>query len=223
MTAQPIKIGDRAFPTKGKAQKACQDILNGYPLGATVSDPEHHGFLEDLMLHHPESETKIGIGILWFEVRRNPKYPSQRGLFLIRHDGTETDFSYISCLTPPTHRTDVLSALRSAISEQVMTVARDAFASGQPVSCPITGELMLSTADAHVDHSDPTFLQLASDFAASEGGWDAIVLRSADGLIGMSLTDLDQLDRWVHRHYQLANLRVVSRIANLSLLRRAAP
>lgn len=94
----------------------------------------------------------------------------------------------------------------------------DAFAQGGPVPCALTGELLHSMIEAHVDHYDPTFLRLATDFVVTLGGWESVPLYRADGLIGLRMADPAQHQRWVDHHQDAAQLRVVSINANLSLL-----
>lgn len=220
MAKKPVKIGDRTFPTKKAAEDICREILYGYSLGTVISDRGHHEFLSDLLRLHPDTDEKIGQGIGHFEIRRNPVYPKQRTLFVVRTDGAETDFSFLKCLTHTTQRKDVLIAMREAVSDQVMAVARAAFASGGPVICPVTGDVLPTITHAHVDHAEPTFDVMASTWVSGEGGWDSIAVVSADGMIGARFGTQVQRDRWVEYHRQYAKLRVVSVRANLSVLRR---
>jgi hypothetical protein len=51
-------------------------------------------------------------------------------------------------------------------------------------------------ADAHIDHYQPTFIHLATDFVGGAGGWDAIPLHRADGMVGELLADPGQRQQW---------------------------
>lgn len=102
---------------------------------------------------------------------------------------------------------------------QVFDFAERAYSSGDPVVCSITGRMM-ERRDAHVDHSCPTFLELAEEFAALQGGWDTMLVVRADGSIGVQLGIEDQAKLWRDFHRENACLRMVSIEANLSLLRR---
>lgn len=215
-----ISIGTHVFKTKKEAADSCRRILYAQPIGSIVTAREDHDFLIELLLRHPDPDGKIGVGVLRFEIRENPLFPTRRLLSLIRVDGTETDFSFLKCLTQPTVRSMVLSTLRREISDQTACVARVAFATGESVRCALTGVILDTMADAHVDHYDPTFLPLATQFVEGVGGWEMISLRRADGMVGELLADPDQRQQWRGYHAQHAHLRVVSIIANLSLLTR---
>lgn len=207
-------IGLREYPTKTAARSAVQSVLYRYGPGDTITDSDDQEFLADLVQLHPDAEGKIGLGIRNFEVRRNW---STLGFWIIRIDGTETDFSFVKCLHAPSQEQLVRTALRYAVIDQVVQF-RDA-ALLTPIACPITGE-SLDARNAHVDHYNPTFLDLAHMFVADRGGYGQIGTSSADGRIGRRLVDTDLERAWQAFHRQNAHLRLVSVAANLGLLRR---
>lgn len=221
--AKPILIGDLWFPLRGAAQEACQAVLYKYPPGSVVTDPEDEKFLLDLLQLHPNKDTKIGCGVARFEVRPSEKQSRQRTLWLVRTDGSETDFSFVKCLTPPTHARLVRAALREAIVPQINEFVRNAYTSGGQVQCPLTRADLSDRKQAHVDHHKPTFDELAQAFAEAEGGWEAISVTSSDGMTGHRLADAHQAQAWDEYHRANASLRLVSIQANLSLLRKRTP
>lgn len=84
--------------------------------------------------------------------------------------------------------------------------------------CAISGEV-LSWDDAHVDHAPPVFITLADRWTLLAGGYPVITLTpTADGQIGRTLTATDA-QSWADFHRANAHLRIVSSLANLSLLR----
>jgi hypothetical protein len=64
---------------------------------------------------------------------------------------------------------------------------------------------------------------MADDFAASEGRYDAIAVTSQDGQFGHSFIDPELARRWWDWHGARANIRPVSKRANLGVLRRGVP
>ncbi|MDH2429680.1 DCL family protein [Sphaerisporangium sp. TRM90804] len=220
MAAKPILIGEQLFSKKSDALQACRDVLYHYPAGARVHDPTHERFLIDLLQLHPDTERKVGSGIDHFEIRANPLYPNQVSFFIVRTDGSETEFSFTKCLTPPTQRHLVLNAMRQAVGPQVIAFLHATFRDGDEVRCAVTGAILNGPDGAHVDHYDPEFLVLATDYVLAHGGWDAFELFSTDGAVGPSFADVKQAEAWVDHHRMPASLRVVSIRANLSLLRR---
>jgi hypothetical protein len=212
----PISIGELSFATASEAADAVRAVLYAYEPPARVSQIEHQLLLGDLLAMHPEAETKIGGGVDHFEVRVNLKTP---GFWIIRVDGSETDFSFIKALRPPDHATRVRMAMRRAVVDQVLAVRDEVYGDGETVACPITGE-RVTKENCHVDHYDPPFIELADRFAEGEGGYEQIGVVTADGAIGTNLSDEDVTRRWQDFHREHAKLRVVSARANLSLLRR---
>ena len=102
---------------------------------------------------------------------------------------------------------------------QILEFAEQEYKLDAAIPCAVTGHLV-QRADAHVDHSSPTFLALAEDFAAQCGGWPNLTIIRADGSIGVQLADPIQAKAWRDYHRDHARLRIVSVEANLSLLRR---
>jgi Protein of unknown function (DUF3223) len=212
-------IGIREYPSKKAALAAIQEVLYRYEPRERVERPDDQEFLIDLIQNHPDPVSKIGAGIGRFEVRLNWK---THGFWIIRVDGSETDFSFMKCLHPPTQQQVVRVALRHAVMDQVILFREVQLRRG-PVVCPITGDLVDGTT-GHVDHSDPTFFDLADAFVAERGGYEAIqVSDSVDGAIGRYLADSQVEATWQAYHRANANLRLVSVKANLSLLRRRLP
>jgi len=207
--ATKVTIGEREFSSKKDAQNECRRILYSLPTESIITDRNDHQFLNDLVMRHPDAVQKVGVGILRYEIRSNPTFPSQRCLYLIRTDGTGTDFSFLKCITAPTPRHLVLDAMRKEIAPQVVAVARAAFAGPAPATCALTGQVLDSLAHAHVDHHDPTFLRLATDFVDLAGGWDALPVHRGDGLIGVRLANQDHCTAWSEYHARTARLRVV--------------
>jgi hypothetical protein len=97
---------------------------------------------------------------------------------------------------------------------------REAALRNGPVVYPITGDAV-GESNGHVDHYDPTFFELADAYVAEHGGYDAFRVReSTDGAFGRRLADqLVEAARQTY-HETHSNLRMVSKKANLSLLRR---
>lgn len=209
-----FRIGSREYRSKEAAKVAIRQVLYRYQLGASVAQADHE-FVADLLRLHPDADRKGGVGIARFEVCRNG---GTRGFWVIRTDGSETDFSYLECLRASSHQEKVRGAMRSAIVEQRDQFRDQAFAAGV-VTCAITG-VLLTEANCHVDHFNPTFEQLADEFVVGEGGYEAVDVVSEDGMIGSRLVDPQLQRRWQEFHGSRAQLRLVSAQANLSLLRR---
>jgi hypothetical protein len=218
MVAKPVIIGDIYFPRKGAAQQACRDLLYRYTPGSVIDDSSDEAFLHDLLDLHQDAAGKRGVGIDHFEVRLTEEF-HQPGFFIVRTDGTVTDFSFLRCLTPATHRERVLTAMRRAVKDQVVAFKHDALAENGTAVCAVTGAVV-TASDIHIDHHDPDFLTLAEDYVAEHGGFDSFGIVNGDGVIGAEFSDPTMRDAWAAHHRQVARLQVTSVQANLSLRRR---
>ena len=212
-------IGAYVFPTRKAAEEAIRSVLHHAPLRVPLTGDEF-ALISALVSCHPDAEARIGAGIASIDVRIIDY--GQRGFWITRVDGTMTDFSYRKALDgAPNQRTLVLSALRREVREDIDAFRREVFALDPHPVCPLTGQPLAFGPDAHVDHSDPTFVELAEGWVLTQGGWDAVNVCPDDGP-GQRLVDHAQHADWIAWHRQRARLRVVHRSANLARYRRAA-
>lgn len=211
---QPIRIGDEVFATKKAAGDRIREILYRYGIGHALGAADE-SFMRDVLALHPESEQKIGVGVARIEVRQNM---GSRGFWVVRTDGSATDFSFLACLTPPTHEHDVRRALRTAVRDQVRAFRDRELVPG--ARCAVTMEL-LDGLEVHVDH-DPPFEDLVRAFMAARGlsFGDMAVVATADGATDTVLADHALAAEWSVYHAEHARLRLTTRHANLSVLRR---
>lgn len=205
------------FTTQREAKDRIKLILYAYPLKATLGDHDTR-FMCDVLALHPEAGNKVGCGVASIQVEDNG---GTRGFWITRIDGTRTDFSYLSCLSAPSHASQVLRAMRAEIRGQI-----DRFRSRFPPFpvCPVTGE-DITASNAHVDHAAPnTFDLLSAKFLETYGIRivDVCVLPTRDGETSTRLAVPVLAAAWNAYHYEHARLRMVSKRANLSVLRRGS-
>lgn len=213
---KPVLIAGVRFPSKAHAARDFQDILHRYKIGETLCPVDRDMVLALLELH-PERDAKVGCGVLSVQVEA-ALYGS-RCFWVTRTDGSRTDFSYRACLRPPTAYEQAMAALRHEVEMQIYDFRAKSFRSGLCI-CAVTG-VELRSDEAHVDHVIP-FLDLAKQWAELTGrDLDKLEVNpTTDGCLVTYLTDGDAARSWSSFHQQNAKLRIVSRIANLSLLRR---
>jgi hypothetical protein len=211
-------IGDRRFPTKGAAGDAVREILHGYPIGSIVDRPEDHLLLLDLLSLHHQAEDKIGSGVDFFAIA-----PPQRGphphFEVIRTDGSRIDFSYRTCLKPPSYRQQVLNVMRDEAKSTINDYFESRRTAGSLVSDQ-SGE-PLDSNDIDVSYfRGPSFLRIADEFAESVGGWEAIEMTpSTEPGLGR-FQDRDLAARWFSHHEERAVLGLLSKRENRSRPRR---
>jgi hypothetical protein len=200
-------LGGQTFKTKAQVTAACRDMLY-----ARV--PIDHAFLLDLLSLHQESDQKIGCGVQRFFTA--PDGYGGIGFWFERVDGSKTDWSFVKCLTPPTHRQEVLAGLRHAIVDQILAFRGEVFARG--AVCAITG-VPVTVRTAHVDHKPPkTFVALVEAFLKEQHlDFDDIAVEStADGSTVTELFDPAIVEAWSIFHAQEAELQLTSAQANMS-------
>ncbi len=205
-------LGAKRYATKKAVIAHCRSILDA----ATLPTVDDAAFLLDLLGHHRKAAQKIGCGVRRFFVHADGF--GGRCFWLERLDGTCTDWSFLSCLAPPTREQEVRSALRALVSADVVAFRDDVFAASPVRACAITGA-PVTRDDAHVDHQPPdTFLSLVERFLVRLGrGYAEILIKpTSDGCTVTRLADDEVARAWIEFHRTHAVLRVTSAHANLS-------
>lgn len=103
--AKPVVIGSRSFRTQSSALDHYKALLHRYQDGQRIVDPADHTDLValverfDPVLDAVGEPTKGAGQIAHFERRLNTGTGwSTSGFWVVRQDGTETDFSYIDAV-----------------------------------------------------------------------------------------------------------------------------
>lgn len=212
----PIIIGDEAFPSKEAAKIRVRAMIGRYSFGEHLN-ADDMTFCLNLFQHHTEYTNKIGVGIRAIEVCRDEQ--GNRYLHLHRTDGTDIDISWVHCISPKKWETVVLEALRSSIKAQIQEAKESFLRLG--VKCPFRGT-QLSASNSHVDHSQPTFSQLVSEFLRCHSLQlsDIHLMEQPGNDFRGLIADKTLRDAWERFHRDNAKLRLISNAANLSDARR---
>lgn len=209
-------VGGIAFDSKKAVVEAVRIILYAYKPGTTIVG-EHERFMLDLFERHPEWVSKVGVGVASVEVERNM---GSMGFWLTRVDGTRTDISFLKCIVPQSHEQMVRAAFRHEVMDQIHSFKREFLVPG--IRCEVTGDLLFPY-NVHVDHAPPVFHELVSRFVIEHGlSFDSISLTpTLDGEAGgRRLVDRSIAGAWHSFHRAHARLRLVTKKANLGILRR---
>jgi hypothetical protein len=211
---QSFTLGTETFVTKSAADKRIAGVLAKYAPGAVLDDADE-AFVRAVLANHQSAAEKIGVGVDHLEVMRSDF--GNRCFCIVRVDGSRIDFSYKSCLTPRSALDDFKKACRTSVVDSVLAFKSMAFALSGSLTCPITGEVV-TWDTCHVDHAEPwTFDAILAAFIAEYGS-----TASVDAAGGTTTRFLNEPDALMFRAYHdaRASLRVVSRTANLSTLRK---
>ena len=229
--AKPVEIGPRSFRTQKSALDHYKALLHRYQDGDRISEPVDHADLVALIERYDPildevGEPAKGCGqIDHFERRLNTGTGwSNSGFWVVRQDGSATDFSYIWAVKglPGDRSKDFYGACREAVALDLVLAKKQAFArygDGQGrVECELTGK-MVTIDEAHLDHAWPYFSHMVSGFRAARG-WsrdipDGIVSTPADGQTTATFVDNAVTEAFRAFHHYQAILRILSREANL--------
>lgn len=221
MARSPLQISARSFASRTEAKDFARSIMARYRVGEIITAFDDL-FLRDLVAIHPKAHQKIGCGIAHFTTQIDSVWRKTRHFVLVRSDGTETDFSFHTCIDGSNDRRDIFRALRHAIADQVISFQRAAFTGETSPICPYT-HAALTVEDAHVDHAPPdTFYTLATRWMqqCNLSVFDIRIADSIDNQCVRPMQDPIQKASWVDFHHAAARLRIISRPANLSHAKR---
>lgn len=220
----------RVWNTQKVATDHFRTLRDRYPDGVPIEDASDHSDLVALVERfdaaHGKNDSKAGSGIGHFEVRTNTGAGgATRGFWVIRTDGSETDFSFIWAIRgePKPLFQEFADACRAAVLSDIRTAKRVFFDEHADelgfVECEISGDL-LTFEEAHVDHADPTFSALVVAFR-EERGWHSEVPEgtlsdAADGQFTTTFASEEVAMAFRIAHYRNAELRIISGPQNLS-------
>lgn len=210
----PVTTPTRSWPSRIAAENECLRILrgSGYGPGATITNPDDVNVLIGLAAIHPHASDKIGPGIDHFTVENMKALPGQEvsadaiGFVIHQSNGNAVDFSYLEAIYPSDQKRNVTTALKAEVDDLRLDYRDSRFASGSANS-DVSGRPFAGRAEASVIYENPSFAQLAYRFAESEGGWNAVDLRSggSSAFVGEALDDPLVWQRW--RDFYLAHAR----------------
>jgi hypothetical protein len=223
---QSRTIAGENFSTKRALEERIRQILYHYRDNQYLS-PNDYAFMLEVLEYHPKYELKIGVGAKAMYVKQNPTYKNTRCFWIVRQDGSETDFSFQECLKETPQRKRFLNACRAAVEADKQAFKRKFFdhLGDETYYCPYTNE-PLNFIGSHVDHRAPhTFEKIVEGFI-SENAIDVSRVKingsEEDNAFQDTFADKDLERLWVDYHRRHADLQIVSPKANLSLLRTKA-
>jgi hypothetical protein len=201
-------------------------------IGKKITNDVDHQFIAALLMRHPDAKKMIGNGIGSFTVR---PYEGSRCFFHTRSDGTETSFSYISCIKSKCKhdectsslrclRKDIETAFRHEIQDQIDEYRQKETC---PKWCPLCHEEINMS---HIDHDPIPFITLCNDFINQFSSLDVFVIKghgsdesridspyAKTNLHSLWIENRDIAKQWKEYHKQHCHLRFICKSCNLRL------
>ena len=201
---------------KKEKTKLCRYILDNSDV--RVEDKYSRFLLKYIFPYHPEWKEKEGVGIDHIEVR--PDGYGHKCFYLIRKDSTVTDISYLTSITPPSKKEQVRAARKTAIRPIIKEIKNSV---KLPYRCPITGDIITSMEYIQIDHYDMEFNDVFELWIKDKDlDWlyEDVIKSNVDGSTITSFKDESIIKDFIEFHNNHTHLRVVSKKANLSVLKR---
>lgn len=220
MKQKPIYVNGEKFNTKTALRNRIRELRDRYADNVPLTKDDLE-FMLDLLKRHEDPDRKIGCGVWYMYVKANPIFKNNRGFWLVRHDGSETDFSFEICLKQETKLHKFKNACRTAIANDILQYRNLFFMEHENPFCELTGELLTKHV-CHVDHKPPmTFDRIVEEFIATKkiDVESVNILSGEDGRIRNELADETLKNSFVAFHRCHAELRVISKFGNLSLVK----
>jgi len=200
-----ITVGIKEFKTKKALTEYVRAVRDKYKIGEKIKG-EDRLFLISLLERHKWAGQKIGCGIDYFYT----EYTEWRtkGFRLVRTDGTDTDFSFLCCITPnQSDKKDFIKACRQAIKEQILEVKNN-YSAGIK-ACDKCG-CAISYSTCEVDHYPIMFKDIVKEFLERFPNIELDKVTCCDdwdGVSGVVITDEYIIKEWQKEHRNEATYR----------------
>lgn len=215
--------GGMTFQSKEKLINYIRYVLRNQELNKPL-EGKWFDVLDDVLKGHENYNQKVGNGSYKIGVQICPVNPKNRHFIVIREDGSVTDFSFYKALTTKTHSSEVKSALRAVVKDQVVDYKKEYFeknAIGRYCICPETG-LKITMKTSHLDHYPKQFDEIVADWLKENKLKikDIELEESKDNDVTNYLTDKSLAESFYNYHLRVAQYRVV--LAQVNLQRKKA-
>lgn len=202
-----------------------KDLRDSYLLETPIENLDHHEDLCALLERYDAAiaagPSKAGSGVAYFFTRENEAHGGKTiGFWVMRTDGTETDFSFKTAISgrPKDADAELVEACRESVYDLLIDLKADHFkraaSKAREVRCEVSGN-PVDAYGSRLDYAPIEFRDLVWAFRTNEG-WEenippGILSVSADGQLTTQFVDMDAMARFRAYHAEHARLRVVSR------------
>jgi hypothetical protein len=230
MVSIPVSLANgRRFKTQGEALRHFQDLRDRYADEERITAPADHDDLvallerfDALILDGPPKSApdvdhffrRLNRGV------RNGVHFATPGFWVMRTDGTSTDFSFPDAVKgrPKGGAREIYDACRDAVAEDMRQAKDDHFAlhadAEGRLACEFS-DILLTRDEARLNYAAPHFIEIVTAFRAANG-WedsppDGTVTASADQQTTARFADPAVAQAFAKFHHERANLRIVTK------------
>ena len=215
-----IIAGGKVFKNKTTLTNYCKYVLNNAKLNATL-EGDWEAVISDVLRMHESFHEKTKGQDFKIGVRSCMINPRNRQFFILREDGSNTDFSYNKAITARKKEGYIKDILRAAIKDQTVSFKEDYFVNNADsrgyVICAETG-LKIKKKDAHIDHYPMQFDEIVKEWVNMNGisSEDITLSRpKGDNNTVWDMKDDKLLSSFIDFHKSIATYRIVLNKVNL--------
>jgi Protein of unknown function (DUF3223) len=215
-------INGISFKTDKELQEFAKGILYRGSVNSCLEGEDLEFMLDYFRSIHVEWSQKEGVGVAYIRRITDVVYGKYRAFQIERTDSSVTDISYIlSNIKIKKLEKEFKEALRWIIEPQILDFKKESFAESQFLRCPISNDLLFFE-ECHADHFNPTFDEIVSNFIKLHGisDFSTVVAPGRDNQTRAELSDDIISQSFFDFHKSVANLRLLSPTANLTLKRK---
>lgn len=216
-----IKAGNKTFKSQTTLTNFCKFILNNADLNKPL-EGEWFSVMDDVLRMHDNYHGKIKGQQYSICVRKSPINARQRQFYILREDGSDTDFSYYKAISnkPTSKIVRIKDTLKAAVKQQTIDYKDWYFEEHKIgkdfVLCEETG-LKLKRKDSHIDHYPKQFDEIVEEWVKKYNvkSEDVELIDGGDNTTVCEMVDKDLLESFVNYHKEQATYRIVLNKVNL--------
>lgn len=214
-----ILVGGKNFKTKTSLLNYCKYALNNAELNKELTG-EWNDVMRDVLSRHEDFTEKTLGGVFEIRVRQCFMNARNRQFYIIREDGSDTDFSYRKCVSPTSKSTEIKATLRAAIRYQVESYKTEYFLDHADslgyIRCPETN-LKVKKAEAHIDHYPLQFDEIVKIWVDKNDVESSQIklVSNGDNSAEWDMEDKELLQSFIDIHQKYATYRVVLNKVNM--------
>lgn len=214
-----IKAGGKNFKTKTTLTNYCKFVLNNAEID-TILRGEWEEVMKDVLRMHEDFLGKTLGKPFEIGVRQCPVNWRNRQFYILRQDGSDTDFSYRIAISSKGKLSHLKATLRDAINSQTIDYKTKYFEDNADrqgyVKCPETG-LKIKKKDCHIDHFPTQFDEIIKGWAELNNisSEEVVLVPPPDNGTVWFMQDEELLQSFKDYHEAVATYRIVLNKVNL--------